>query len=163
MNQELSSSVDLLERRLALMRQLANSLEQVQTAVVRSDLGGIDGHTVRQRALCEALCQLESEALGRRPCNPITDQNRHLTAWTKLPEEAVSPQVSQRWKTLAQELTQVEAQVGQLNRVYGALLRRAQRTLQIFIRVLASSANTYAPPKCAPAIAPLALQEVSHV
>jgi hypothetical protein len=48
MDQELTTSLQLLERRLALMRDLANSLEQVQSAVVRSDLGGINGHTARQ-------------------------------------------------------------------------------------------------------------------
>jgi len=48
MDQELTTSLQLLERRLALMRDLANSLEQVQSAVVRSGLGGINGHTARQ-------------------------------------------------------------------------------------------------------------------
>ena len=161
MDQELKPSFELLERRVALMRELANSLEQVQTAVVHSDLRGIDGHTVRQQELCESLRQLEREALGFR--TPVEDQSRKLNLWAQLPGDAVSSQVRERWQTLAQELTQVEMRVSQLNRVYGALLRRAQRTLQIFMRVLASSANTYTPPKCAAAIAPSTFREVSHV
>jgi len=163
MDQELTTSFDLLERRLALMRELASSLEQVQTAVVRSDLSKIDSHTVRQQELCETLRQLEAEALGRPPYNLISDQSRKQKIWAQLPQDGVSPLVRLRWKTLAQDLTRVETRVSQLNQVYGALLRRAQRTLQIFMRVLASSANTYAPPKCAPAIAQSSLQEVSHV
>jgi flagellar biosynthesis/type III secretory pathway chaperone len=163
MDQELTTSFGLLERRLALMRELASSLEQVQTAVVRSDLRGINGHTARQRELWAALRQLETEALGRPPRNPIAEQSREQKIWVQLPEDAVSPQVRQRWKALAQELTQVEMRVSQLNQVYGALLRRARRTLQIFMRVLASSAITYAPPKREPAIAPSTFPEVSHV
>jgi len=161
MDQELNPSFELLERRLALMRGLATSLEQVQTAVVRSDLRGIDGHTLRQRELCESLRQLESEALGFR--NASEGQHQKVNIGAQLPEDAVSPQVRERWQTLSRELSQVEMRVGQLNRVYGALLRRAQRTLQIFMRVLASSANTYAPPKCAAVIIPSTHQEVSHV
>lgn len=143
------------------MRELANSLEQVQTAVVRSDLGGINGHTVRQRELCESLRQQETELLGFR--NPMEYTSPKPNLWAQLPEHAVSAQVRERWQTLTRELTEVEMQVSQLNRVYGALLRRAQRTLQIFMRLLASSANTYTPPKCAPAIIPSTLEEVTHV
>ena len=160
MDQELTTSLQLLERRLALMRDLANSLEQVQTAVVRSDLGGINGHTARQGELCEALRQLESEGVPIR--NPIGGVLAKQNIWAQLPDD-VSPQIRERWQTLAQELTQVEQRVGQLNRVYGALLRRAQRTLQIFMWMLASSGNTYTPPNCAAAIVPSTFREVSHV
>jgi hypothetical protein len=160
MDQELNPSFELLQRRLALMRELAISLEQVQTAVVHSNLRGIDGHTVRQRELCESLRQLESEALEFR--NPVEGRYQPLNLGAQLPEDAVSSEIRERWETLSRELTQVEMRVGQLNRVYGALLRRAQRTLEIFMRVLASSANTYTPPKCALAMAPSILREVSH-
>ncbi|HSY64331.1 MAG TPA: hypothetical protein VK829_07015 [Terriglobales bacterium] len=114
MDQELTTSLQLLERRLALMRDLANSLEQVQSAVVRSDLGGINGHTARQGELCEALRQLESEAVPIR--NPIGGVLAKQNIWAQLPDD-VSPQVRERWQTLAQELTQLEQRVRQLNRV----------------------------------------------
>jgi hypothetical protein len=163
MDQALTTSFEHLERRLVLMRELAHSLEQVQNAVVRSDLREIDDHTAHQRELCEALRQVESEALGRPSRNLIAGEYPRQEFGAQLPEGVVSPRIEQRSKTLAQELIQVEMRVSQLNRAYAALLRRAQRTLQIFMRVLASSANTYAPPKCGPAIAPSTLQEVSHV
>jgi hypothetical protein len=164
MDQELTASFELLTRRRDLMRELADSLQQVQTAVVRSDLRGINGHTARQRELCEALRQLASQAFEPPDCRG----SRPRKTWVRLPEGVVSLEVRQRWTRLTEELTEVEMQVSQLNQVYGALLKRAQRTLQIFLRVLASSANTYAPPKWEPAIPePVipgpALQAVSHV
>jgi flagellar biosynthesis/type III secretory pathway chaperone len=167
MDQELTASFDLLEQRLALMRELARSLEQVQTTLVHSNLRGIECHTARQRELCEALRQLESEVQSEvtatKPSNPISADSPKRTTWAQIPEGLVSPVFRQRWETLAQELTLVEMRVRHLNLTYGALLRRAQRTLQIFMRVLASSANTYARPNGAPIIAPSTLREVSHV
>jgi len=164
MDPESTNSLDLLERRLALMRQLAGSLEQVQTAVVRSDLRGIDAHTVRQQELCEALAQLEAEAVGQSLYRSTPNQSGGKDKMGMLSEDdAFSSEVRQRCTNLAQELTQIELRVSQLNRVYAALLRRAQRTLEVFMRVLASSANTYSLPKCAPAIGEATLQEVSHV
>jgi hypothetical protein len=163
MDQALTTSFELLARRLALMRDLAGSLEQVQGAVVRSDLPGLDGHTVRQGEICEALRQLEAEAWRHSACTATGGESRSRRVGMQLPEDDVSQLVRQRWKTLANELTQVEIRVSQLNQVYGALLRRARRTVQIFNRVLASSAITYAPPKPELAIAQLPFQEISHV
>src|SRR5271155_4473621 len=165
MDSELTTSLDLLERRLTLMRQLASSLEQAQTSVVRSDLRGIDNHTVRQRDLCEALSQLEGEARRREVSagKNKNDQQKDDPMGLRMTENAISPEVRQRRKSLAEELVRVELQVSQLNRVYAGLLRRAQRTLQIFLRVLAGSGNTYAAPKHSAAIAPPSIQEVSHV
>jgi hypothetical protein len=153
MDQQLSTSLDCLQLRLALMRDLASSLKQVQTAVVRSDVGGIDRHTARQRDLCESLGHLET---------PTMRLSQRWNNWERLPQDAISPEALRRWKALVQELVQVEMQVSELNLVYAALLRRAQRTLRIFMRVLESSACTYAPPKCSPALAPPTRQEASH-
>lgn len=161
MDQAFNPSFESLQRRLVLMQELANSLQQVQSAVVGSDLSAINGHTMRQRELCDALRQRESEMPGMQSSSrgPLRQRNH----WAQLPQDAVASDVRERWQTLSEELIQVELRVSQLNRVYGALLRRAQRTLQIFMRVLASSANTYTPPKGASIIAPATAREVSHV
>jgi hypothetical protein len=81
----------------------------------------------------------------------------------QLPGDAVSLLVRERWTAFAQELARVESRVSHLNQVYGALLRRAQRTVQIFNRALTSSAVTYAPPKPEVAVVQSMFQEVSHV
>jgi flagellar biosynthesis/type III secretory pathway chaperone len=161
MNQELTTSFELVERRLALMRELTVSLDQAQSTVVRSDLAGINGYTMRQGEICEALRQLEFEALQHPPCTTVTSRSRNHKVGMQLPGDTISPLIQQRWKMLAQELNQVEMRANHLNQVYGALLRRARRTVQIFNRVLESSAITYAPPK--PAIAESVFHEVSHV
>jgi hypothetical protein len=127
------------------MRELAHSLALAQTAVVRSDLVGMQGQTSKQQQLCEQLSQIGIQAPTEFPCEaqlPIAP-----AGWTRLPENLASPLGGERWNSLVNELTQVELQVAALNRTYGALLRRARRTVEIFCRVLATSGVTYAPPQ----------------
>jgi len=147
MAQEPSLSFQLLERRLALMRDLASSLEQAEAAVVRSDVASVDRHRVWQQQLCAALGALDAEARRFRLCAVTENVPAVQKNWMPSPGSGVPPHIRQRWNALALELTKAEAQVRHLNRVYGALLRRARRTVEIFCRVLASSAVTYVPPK----------------
>jgi hypothetical protein len=163
MDQELFTTFELLQGRLALMQKLATSLELGQAAIVRSNLAAITSHTARQEELCEAIRQLENEALRLSACTSNAGVVRNPKFLKRLPESGASGFAQRRWSAVAQQLTEVEMQVGQLNLVYGALLRRAQRTVDIFCRVLACSAITYAPPKYEAAMAQAEFGEVSHV
>jgi hypothetical protein len=163
MEQEFFVALKLQEGRLGLMRELADSLEQVQTAVVRSNLAEITGHTARQRELCEAMRQLKSEGLRFLPGAATAGESPTQKFRSRLPEGAAAPSLQRRWNAVAEELSEIEIRVGQLNRVYGALLRRARRTVDILCRVVASSAITYGPPKQEPALAQAEFGEVSHV
>ncbi|MBZ5572845.1 MAG: hypothetical protein LAO09_13320 [Acidobacteriia bacterium] len=143
--EERSSAYEQHRRRLDLMRELAHSLALAQAAVVRSDLRDMQCQTAQQQRLCEQLSQLgqlasptEFSAARRAPAA--------LAGWTRC-EGAASALAGERWGALLEELTQVELQVAGLNRAYGALLRRASRTVEIFCRVLATSGVTYGPPQ----------------
>jgi hypothetical protein len=143
-----SAAYRQLSQRLGRMRELAHSLALAQAAVVRSDLVEMQGQTAKQQQLCEQLRQIAVQAPTEFPCEaqpPIAP-----AAWARLPENLASPLGGERWNALVNELTQVELQVAALNRTYGALLRRARRTVEIFCRVLATSGVTYAPPQPAP-------------
>ena len=124
-NLEPSSAYELLEQQLTLWRSLAVSLEHARKAVLQSNLEVLRFQTARQQEICEGLRRLEkSKPLGGHPIPP-----------------------GERRKSLEEELQRVEAQVAHLNLAYGALLRRARRTVGIFCRVLASAAVTYTPPQ----------------
>ena len=120
MKQELSPEYHALEQRLGLLRELAGSLESAQAAVLRSDLAEMNLQTARQHELCAAL----------RPA---------VGGGSSVPGE--------RWSRLLRESANMEMRVARLNREYGALLRRARRTVDIFCRVLANSETTYVPPQ----------------
>jgi hypothetical protein len=141
MDHALYLSFERVERRLALMRELAGTLEQAQAALLASDLQRIEEHTARQRELCDALRLLEAPATS--PGKDVL----HEPTGPDLPKASLPPELHERWSALSQELAQVQSRVGHLNRVHAALLRRAQRALAIVSRLLASSAVTYTLPQ----------------
>jgi hypothetical protein len=120
---EPSSANDALEQRLALLQSLAASLEQTRRSVLQSDLEHLRYETGKQQEICTRLCQM-----------PVP-----ILPWPSLP--AAEPALR-----LKEEIRLVEMEVAGLNLAYGALLRHARRTVDIFCRVLASAALTYTPP-----------------
>jgi hypothetical protein len=139
MDQPLASTNELVERRLVLMRELAGSLERAYAALAQADFGEMDRQTARQERLCKQLGrvtapgQRHSVAIGPLAAGP-----------TRSPEGA--DPASAHWSRLRRELRDFETRVAQLNYAYGALLRRARRTVDIFCRVLMHSGITYVPP-----------------
>jgi hypothetical protein len=106
-------------QRLGLLRALADSLEQAQAALATTTPETLDHHTARQRELCRQLCSLTAGS-----------------------SELAPPSAG-----LASDLQLAARRLGDLNRLYGALLRRRRRTVDIFCRVLASSGTTYPAPR----------------
>ncbi|HUI77601.1 MAG TPA: hypothetical protein VLY24_06780 [Bryobacteraceae bacterium] len=111
---------ELLRRRLGLLRGLADSLEQAQAALAGITPETLDHHTARQRELCRESCALAAAA-------PVELQIRMPAG-------------------LDDDVQVAARRVADLNRFYGALLRRRRRTVDIFCRVLRSSGTTYPAP-----------------
>lgn len=139
MDQDFSSTNDVLERQIGLIRELAGSLERAQAAVLNSDVAQICAQTILQQKLCGELQRLgkfspEHSSLARMvtPAHPADAATLHP--------------LSQRQQSLLTELRETGKRVERLNRDYAALLRRARRTVDIFCRVLANSGVTYLPP-----------------
>ena len=109
------------ERRLHLLHEVAESLKQAQTAVVKSELPELIRQTERQRGLCRQL--------------------------SSLPRAKECTVAVNCWSELLEQTRQAELELAQLNRVYGALLRRARRTVDVFCRLMSDSGMTYAPPR----------------
>lgn len=119
----LLSTHEFMIQRLALLRQLAGSFELAQGALATTTPANLDHHTARQQELCRELQALAAEFVGG----------------------AQAPALSR----LANDLQETTRRVANLSRLYGALLRRRRRTVDIFCRVLASSGTTYPAPKLA--------------
>lgn len=140
MDQNLSSANDFLERQVALMRELAGSLERAQAAVLNSDGVQIRAQTILQQKLCGELQQLAGKF------SPEDSSPAHMVTPTHPADAATLHPLAQRRQSLLTQLRETGKRVEQLNRVYSALLRRARRTVDIFCRVLANSGITYLPP-----------------
>jgi len=149
MTPHMQALFDRRRQRLALMRELSGVLEESLTAAFSSDPQKIENCASGQAAVCHALSQLDARCLSYKAhaeLGEVLGFAQGGTTQTVVPAEA-----EQRWCQLGHELGQVEARVLHLNRVYGGLLRRAQRTLEIFTRLLQPS-PTYVPPECGAAV-----------
>jgi hypothetical protein len=140
MDENLSSANEFLERQIALMRELAGSLERAQVALFNSDVAQVGVQTILQQRLCEELQQLAGK-FSLKPSFPA-----HMITPTHQANVATLDPFAERQRFLLSELREIGKQVEGLNRHYSALLRRARRTVDIFCRVLANSGITYLPP-----------------
>ena len=111
----------LLIRCLGLLRTLADSLEEAESALAATSYERLLQNTARHRELC---CEVRVLALA---CQEETRISSHAG--------------------LAEDLHAAARRVGELNRKYSALLRHRRRTVDIFCRVLANSGTTYPAPK----------------
>jgi len=112
--------------RLSILHDLVDALLKAQSAIALSDLQNMELHIAQQRRLCHALMDLG----------------------TLSPQPSVAPVL--RWNKLVLELKETEHYALHLGRVQSALLRRTRRGLDLFSRLLASTALTYTPSMIAP-------------
>jgi hypothetical protein len=129
MGPEFQEMIEQRERRVSVLRELISALQLAQRAFVLTDLKGIQLHTKRQHQLCEDLL-----LLGSGP--------------SSAPRNA-SPADLRRWNRLSEEIAEFEGRVRHLTRVQNSLLARSRRAMDIFARLLASTALTYTPPPAA--------------
>jgi|SRR5208337_2556537 len=138
MDETFGPKIEHLQLRLVLLRELADSLAEAQAAVLRSDLGRVQMLTARQREVCGQYLQIACPG-QHVPAKPEPGSG-------KVPNHPESADGRQRWNALTAEIVRMERKTFELNQAYGALLRRARRTVDIFCRALASSSLTYGPP-----------------
>jgi hypothetical protein len=137
----------LIERRLALLRSLAKSLEFSSLALVQNDAEAIARGAAHQAELCRQWSVLEEELrreAGRRSTSlspwagasgtsPQTNSLQPNSA-----ETGQSARLQAEWETLA-------VRIHYLTRVHWSLLRHLERSLAVLNRVVDSCAPTYTP------------------
>lgn len=124
-----TSLSERLALRLHLLRELATSLSQAQTAVLASSLDRLQLQTARQQALIEAMRALTSD---------LRQNSREADS---------TPAIGSGFDAAWQDLLLEGARVRYLNYVLGGLLRRKRRSIEILALLQASCAATYAQPK----------------
>lgn len=129
---------EIVQQRISVLLELANSLELAQKAVLQSNLEQFRFQTARQIELCNVL--RESSVKSSEHLSSLHAGGSHSS------EQSLKLGSRDPWNTLRAQLREVELRVLQLNHSYGALLQRARRTVDIFCRVLANSDLTYDPP-----------------
>jgi len=132
------SQFELVERRLDLMRRLADALQNGHAALVGENPIAVLTCAAQQEELCRQLVDLNAGVLSAgfasRVCLP-----KHFTNTT-----SDNATLNPRWEKLLAEIRQVEIRIRHLQRVHAALLRRMRRTIAIMAHLLEANQLTYA-------------------
>ncbi|MGA2353198.1 MAG: flagellar export chaperone FlgN [Terriglobales bacterium] len=131
----------LVERRLALLRHLAESLESTMPALVRNDAEAIARGAAHQAELCRQWNQLECE-LRRR----TKKRSKAKRTASMAPADSGDSLDASHSAELQAEFDALATRVRYLTRVHWSLLRHLERSLAVLHRVVDSCATTYAPP-----------------
>lgn len=137
LDNSVSELARLLEKRLALVGTLADSLEASRVALGRNDAEAIARGAAHQAELCRQWGRLEDQLR--------TEAARRRTL--ELPAAAISAGSAEAEHSarLEAEWAALGARIRYLTRVHWSLLRHMQRSLAILKRVVDTCAPTYTP------------------
>jgi hypothetical protein len=141
-NVEIEKYLALLEQRLSLLRALAQQLVGCRKEFVAMDLDGMYSRIGEQEELCRQI-QLLHPAIEslQRTCARHLDVARLDAA--RQPEDAAW---AERLRGVMRELGEAQAEVGRLNQIHAAFLRRSRRTITMLMNLLGNYAVSYGPP-----------------
>ena len=133
----LSDLIKLIERRLALVRNLAESLEFSSLALAQNDAEAIARGAAHQAELCRQWSCLEDQlrrqtGIGMRATSASAGPYRDSSQADR------SARLQEEWEVLS-------TRIRYLTRVHSSLLRHLQRSLAIISRVVEGCAPTYTP------------------
>jgi FlgN protein len=142
MSPELETYLELLEKRLSLLRLLAQEFVDGRKEFVALDLDGMYRRISEQEELCRQIHRLHPaiQALQQTCAKQLGLDGGPAQA---APEKEVW---AERLARVMQELGKAQAEVGRLNQIHAAYLRRSRRTVQVLMNFLANYAMTYACP-----------------
>ncbi len=143
MNREVQQYLELLERRLAILRMLATDLDESRSAYVTLDLRAMHQHISRQENLCSEIRMLDTELQNMK------EKLRGLVAAGEMPstlselEAQLDPMSAAKLHLLMGGLKTIQADVHRLSRVHSELLRRSRRSVNVLLNFLAHYSGTY--------------------
>lgn len=128
----------LIEKRTALLRCLADSLDSSTPALVSNDVEAIARGASHQAELCRQWSQLEAELRQQTAALQLAERASPRPAAPNSPE-------TNRSARLQAEFDNLSTRIRYLTRVHWSLLRHLNRSLAILHRVVDSCAPTYTP------------------
>src|SRR5258708_18585645 len=137
---EFEKYVVLLERRLSLLRHLAQQYVDCRKDFVSLNIDGMYVRIAEQEDLCrqiqslhhaiDSLQQTCAKHLGLEPQN--------------LANSAEGAPWAERLRCVMQEMGETQAEVGRLNQIHAAYLRRSRKTIHVLMNSLGINALIYA-------------------
>jgi hypothetical protein len=137
--------IELFERRVASLRLMAKELRECRESFTSMDLEAIREHVLYQESLCSEIRALDDE---------LTVLRRQMAAASGLQPEGMSGAAfdglfdvysSLQLRQVRDDLAVVQKRVRRLNQVYAGLLRRARRSINVLLNVMANYTGTCNP------------------
>lgn len=139
MTNETHRYLELLERRIAMLSSLAESLSAASTGLVSFDLDQLESRIAEQERLCTDIRALDEQMdQVQRRCAT------HLAAAPN--SRTPADPDSLRLRDTAARLSKIQSTVKQLNAAHQILLRRSRRTIGALLNSYHSFAMTYSDP-----------------
>jgi hypothetical protein len=155
MTPEIEIYLVLLERRLSLLHLLAQEFVDCRKEFVAFDLDGMYHRIAEQEELCRQIQRLHP---GIRALQQTCAAQLGL-----LDPGAAKKQETAEWagrlSDVMQKLGKVQAEVGRLNQIHAAYLRRSRKTIDVLMNHIGRYAMMYTRPGEAGAAASSALQK----
>jgi len=155
MTLKIETYLALLELRLSLLRLLAQEYVDCRKEFVALDLDGMYRRIAEQEELCRQIQRLTP---GIRALQQTCAAQLGLLnpAGAGKPESA---EWAWRLSSVMQELGKTQAEVGRLNQIHAAYLRRSRKTIDVLMNYIGRYAMMYARPGEPAAAASSALQK----
>ena len=144
---ELNNLTESLERKLVLLRELAEELATCRPAFMTMDLDGIYLHITKQTAICEQL-RITDEAIDATwktatAILGLPSIDGDLRAWMG----KIGAEKTNRFRQVLTEFAVAEGEVRHQNRLHITLVDGSRRTLNVLGNALAAFSPTYALPR----------------
>jgi len=139
---EIETYLALLERRLSLLRLLAQEFVDGRKEFVALDLDGMYRRIGEQEELCRQIQRLHPgiRALQQTCAAQLGLQGHGAKGQPETAEWAG------RLSLVMRELGKAQAEVGRLNQIHAAYLRRSRRTVNVLLNYVGRYAMMYARP-----------------
>jgi hypothetical protein len=141
-NTDLKTYLELLDRHLSLLRLLAQEFVACRKEFMALDVDGIYRRIYEQEELCRQIERLQAAILSL--------QQKCVSQFGLGSQEAASnPERLEYAKRVAGTLHEIERareEVGRLNRIHAAYLRRSRKTADVLLNFVGKYAMTYARP-----------------
>jgi flagellar FlgN protein len=154
-NHDLDTYLELLERRLSLLRLLAQEFVDCRKEFVALDLDGMYRRIFEQEELCREIQRLHPaiHALQQTCATQLEFGNHGVQGKAENAERAA------RLERVMKDLGEAQAEVGRLNQIHAAYLRRSRRTVQVLLNFIGRYAMTYSRPVESMATAPTTVEK----
>lgn len=143
---EIQCYLSFLDRRIALLQSLAESLAAAQSGLVAFDLSLVESQTAEQARLCCEINKLGTESISfSMQC---TVQNKNIFSPGEPPTNSEMEQIRETQEKLAT----VEKSVKHWNDTIQVLMQRTRRTVNALLYSYHTFSPTYSNPSAPPVL-----------